>query len=166
MVDKDLFEKLKRYLTEKQRKYIEEDEEEMLFNSFLKTFFSTLVICLITIFFSFLKDYFDSIGFNVGSNDFWLFVAGMFWLSWLFLFAIPNITEEFETINEVNSINTLDFLINIQDKITQEEYNRLYEAVEAFNYFKTPVVDFLLKYKKALAKNELAQLNIKNKWKI
>lgn len=60
----------------------------------------------------------------------------------------------------------LDFLIQIQDKITQEEYNRLYEAVEAFNYFKTPVVDFLLKCKKALEKNELAQLNIKNKWKI
>lgn len=98
MVNQDLFEKLKGYLTEKQRKYIEE-EKEILFNSFLKTFFSTLTICLITIFFSSLKDYFDSIGFNVGSNDFWLFV-GVFWLSWIFLFAIPDIIESIETFNE------------------------------------------------------------------
>lgn len=47
-------------------------------------------------------------------------------------------------VKTIEKTNTLDFLLSIQNKITQEEYNDFYKFVEDQNLFKKPIVKVIL----------------------
>lgn len=55
----------------------------------------------------------------------------------------------------IEKTNTLDFLLSIQNKITQEEYNNFYKFIEEQNLFKKPIVKVIIEAENNFKKIEL-----------
>ena len=58
-------------------------------------------------------------------------------------------------IKTIEKTNTLDFLLSIQNKVTQEEYNDFYKFIEEQNLFKKPIVKVIIEAENNFKKIEL-----------
>lgn len=155
LITKKLLEKIKEQLNDQQKNYVEfrGDAEKMVGGvDFLKTFLKTQWIFIVYLLLFVLEVIIRTIDFQE-SNLFYhvkiiihiLFFMISCYVPFFYILYKEEYKEECEKlVKTIEKANTLDFLLSIQNKITQEEYNDFYKFVEDQNLFKKPIVKVIL----------------------
>lgn len=155
LITKKLLEKIKEQLNDQQKNYVEfrGDAEKMVGGvDFLKTFLKTQWIFIVYLLLFVLEVIIRTIDFQE-SNLFYhvkiiihiLFFMVSCYIPFFYILYKEEYKEECEKlVKTIEKTNTLDFLLSIQNKITQEEYNDFYKFVEDQNLFKKPIVKVIL----------------------
>lgn len=155
LITKKLLEKIKEQLNDQQKNYVEfrGDAEKMVGGvDFLKTFLKTQWIFIVYLLLFVLEVIIRTIDFQE-SNLFYhvkilihiLFFMISCYIPFFYILYKEEYKEECEKlIKTIEKTNTLDFLLSIQNKVTQEEYNNFYKFVEDQNLFKKPIVKVIL----------------------
>lgn len=156
LITKNLLEKIKEQLNDQQKNYVEfrGDAEKMVGGvDFLKTFLKTQWIFIVYLLLFVLEVIIRSIDDFQESNLFYhikiiihiLFFMISCYVPFFYILYKEEYKEECEKlVKAIEKANTLDFLLSIQNKITQEEYNDFYKFVEDQNLFKKPIVKVIL----------------------
>lgn len=155
LITKKLLGKIKEQLNDQQKNYVEfrGDAEKMVGGvDFLKTFLKTQWIFIVYLLLFVLEVIIRTIDFQE-SNLFYhvkiiihiLFFMISCYVPFFYILYKEEYKEECEKlVKTIEKANTLDFLLSIQNKITQEEYNDFYKFVEDQNLFKKPIVKVIL----------------------
>ena len=155
LITKNLLEKIKEQLNDQQKNYVEfrGDAEKMVGGvDFLKTFLKTQWIFIVYLLLFVLEVIIRSIDFQESSLFYHikiiihiLFFMISCYIPFFYILYKEEYKEECKKlIKTIEKTNTLDFLLSIQNKITQEEYNDFYKFVEDQNLFKKPIVKVIL----------------------
>lgn len=155
LITKKLLEKIKEQLNDQQKNYVEfrGDAEKMVGGvDFLKTFLKTQWIFIVYLLLFVLEVIIRSIDFQESSLFYHikiiihiLFFMISCYIPFFYILYKEEYKEECEKlVKTIEKTNTLDFLLSIQNKITQEEYNDFYKFVEDQNLFKKPIVKVIL----------------------
>lgn len=155
LITKKLLEKIKEQLNDQQKNYVEfrGNAEKMVGGvDFLKTFLKTQWIFIVYLLLFVLEVIIRTIDFQE-SNLFYhikiiihiLFFMISCYIPFFYILYKEEYKEECKKLAKtIEKTNTLDFLLSIQNKITQEEYNDFYKFVEDQNLFKKPIVKVIL----------------------
>lgn len=155
LITKKLLEKIKEQLNDQQKNYVEfrGDAEKMVGGvDFLKTFLKTQWIFIVYLLLFVLEVIIRTIDFQESSLFYHvkiiihiLFFMISCYIPFFYILYEEEYKEECEKlVKTIEKTNTLDFLLSIQNKITQEEYNDFYKFVEDQNLFKKPIVKVIL----------------------
>lgn len=155
LITKKLLEKIKEQLNDQQKNYVEfrGDAEKMVVGvDFLKTFLKTQWIFIVYLLLFVLEVIIRTIDFQESSLFYHvkiiihiLFFMISCYIPFFYILYEEEYKEECEKlVKTIEKTNTLDFLLSIQNKITQEEYNDFYKFVEDQNLFKKPIVKVIL----------------------
>lgn len=155
LITKKLLEKIKEQLNDQQKNYVEfrGDAEKMVGGvDFLKTFLKTQWIFIVYLLLFVLEVIIRSIDFQESSLFYHikiiihiLFFMISCYIPFFYILYKEEYKEECEKlIKTIEKTNTLDFLLSIQNKVTQEEYNDFYKFIEDQNLFKKPIVKVIL----------------------
>lgn len=160
IAEEKLFETVVKLLDKNQSRYVDFNGSDGLENQSEQR----LKICLIIFVFIIallvaLKEIIKVLNLNGGE---WIEVL----LCGLFL-SLPIITlmiAEYEgnlddIMKEMEKLNTLDFLLSVKNKLSEEDYSQLYKVVEKQDVFKMPIVLFMLKWKKKLKELKVKQID-------
>ena len=155
LITKKLLEKIKEQLNDQQKNYVEfrGDAEKIVGGvDFLKTFLKTQWIFIVYLLLFVLEVIIRTIDFQESSLFYHvkiiihiLFFMISCYIPFFYILYEEEYKEECEKlVKTIEKTNTLDFLLSIQNKITQEEYNDFYKFVEDQNLFKKPIVKVIL----------------------
>ena len=155
LITKKLLGKIKEQLNDQQKNYVEfrGDAEKMVGGvDFLKTFLKTQWIFIVYLLLFVLEVIIRTIDFQESSLFYHvkiiihiLFFMISCYIPFFYILYKEEYKEECEKlVKTIEKTNTLDFLLSIQNKITQEEYNDFYKFVEDQNLFKKPIVKVIL----------------------
>lgn len=166
LITKNLLEKIKEQLNDQQKNYVEfrGDAEKMVGGvDFLKTFLKTQWIFIVYLLLFVLEVIIRTIDFQ--ESDLFYHVKIIIHISFFMItcyipfFSIlykEEYKEECEKlVKTIEKTNTLDFLLSIQNKVSQEEYNDFYKFVEDQNLFKKPIVKVILNLENNFKRVEL-----------
>jgi hypothetical protein len=166
LITKKLLEKIKEQLNDRQKNYVEfrGNAEKMVGGvDFLKTFLKTQWIFIVYLLLFVLEVIIRTIDFQE-SNLFYhikiiihiLFFMISCYIPFFYILYKEEYKEECEKLAKtIEKTNTLDFLLSIQNKITQEEYNNFYKFIEEQNLFKKPIVKVIIEAENNFKKIEL-----------
>lgn len=166
LITKKLLEKIKEQLNDQQKNYVEfrGDAEKMVGGvDFLKTFLKTQWIFIVYLLLFVLEVIIRSIDFQESSLFYHikiiihiLFFMISCYIPFFYILYKEEYKEECEKlIKTIEKTNTLDFLLSIQNKVTQEEYNDFYKFIEEQNLFKKPIVKVIIEAENNFKKIEL-----------
>ena len=155
LITKKLLEKIKEQLNDQQKNYVEfrGNAEKMVGGvDFLKTFFKKQWIFIVYLMLFVLEVVIRSIDFQESYLFYHvkiiihiLFFMVSCYIPFFYILYKEEYKEECEKlVKTIEKTNTLDFLLSIQNKITQEEYNDFYKFIEDQNLFKKPIVKVIL----------------------
>ena len=151
LITKKLLGKIKEQLNDQQKNYVEfrGDAEKMVGGvDFLKTqwiFIVYLLLFVLEVIIRTIDFQESSLFYHVKIIIHILFFMISCYIPFFYILYKEEYKEECEKlVKTIEKTNTLDFLLSIQNKITQEEYNDFYKFVEDQNLFKKPIVKVIL----------------------
>ena len=151
LITKKLLEKIKEQLNDQQKNYVEfrGDAEKIVGGvDFLKTqwiFIVYLLLFVLEVIIRTIDFQESSLFYHVKIIIHILFFMISCYIPFFYILYEEEYKEECEKlVKTIEKTNTLDFLLSIQNKITQEEYNDFYKFVEDQNLFKKPIVKVIL----------------------
>lgn len=159
VVEEKLFKTLVGFLDENQKRYVDFDGCKGLDNKDeqrLKIYF--ILFVFIFAFLVAIKEIIKVLGLEgewIDSLLYWLFLL-------LPILALINMRYESnlkDKMKEAEIMNTLDFLLSVKNKLSEEDYSQLYKVVEKQDVFETPIVLFMLKCKKKFNELKVKQID-------